>query len=104
MELNEFMTWEYLATFAGCAVATGLVTQVLKSALDTVLKIPTQLLAWIVAVVVLVLAQLFTGTLTVSSGVLSLLNGLAVAAATSGAISGVKRLAGKNNSGNDSID
>ena len=39
------------------------------------------------------LAQLFTGTLTVSTGVLSLLNGIAVASATSGTISGVKRLA-----------
>lgn len=93
MELNEFFTWEYLATFAGCMVATGLVTQMVKGSLDKVVSIPTQLLAWMVAVVILVLAQLFTGTLTVSTGVLSLLNGIAVASATSGTISGVKRLA-----------
>ncbi len=93
MELSEFFTWEYLATFAGCMVATGLVTQMVKGALDKVVSIPTQLLAWMVAVVILVLAQLFTGTLTVSAGVLSLLNGIAVASATSGTISGVKRLA-----------
>ena len=90
MELNEFFTWEYLATFAGCMVATGLVTQMVKGSLDKVVSIPTQLLAWMVAVVILVLAQLFTGTLTVSTGVL---NGIAVASATSGTISGVKRLA-----------
>ena len=93
MELNEFFTWEYLATFAGCMAATGLVTQMVKGALDKVVSIPTQLLAWMAAVVILELAQLFTGTLTVSTGVLGLLNGIAVAAATSGTISGVKRLA-----------
>ena len=92
MEMKELFTWEYLATFAGCMVATGLVTQMLKGLLDKVVSIPTQLLAWMVAVVVLVLAQLFTGALTLDTGVLSLLNGIAVAAATSGTIDGVKRL------------
>ena len=38
MELSEFFTWEYLATFAGCMVATGLVTQMVKGALDKVVE------------------------------------------------------------------
>ena len=92
MEITEFFTWEYLATFAGCMVATGLVTQAIKGIIDKVVCIPTQLLAWIVAIIILVLAGAFTGSLTVSNAVLCIFNGLIVAAGTSGTVSLGRRL------------
>lgn len=92
MEITAFFDWTYLATYAGAMVATGLITQLLKGTADKYIGMPTQFLAYIVAVVILLLATFFTGALTLSSAVLTLLNGAIVAAATSGAISDVQRL------------
>ena len=94
--INEFFTWEMLATFSGACVITGVVTQFVDKLFKNV---PTQAVAYFVALVVLLLANLFTGTLTVSSGVLCLFNAILVCGATSGTISGVKRIAkGKDTS------
>ena len=95
MEITNFFDWSYLATYAGAMVATGLITQMLKGALDKVVNLPTQALAYIVAVVILLLATFFTGGLTLSSAVLVLINGFIVAGATSGIISGIMRVTSK---------
>ena len=92
LDFSEFMSWEHIATFAGCMAATGMLTQFLKGALDKLLHIPTQLLAYLVALVVLLAAQGFTGQLNLSLAALDLLNAVLIATATSGTIDGVKRL------------
>lgn len=56
--MNEFLTWETLGTFAGCALATGIFTQFLKEPLK---KLPTQWLSYIIAAVLLFLATAATG-------------------------------------------
>ena len=53
MDFKEFFTWEYIATFAGCMACTGVITQFIKNWLDSLVHIPTQLLAYLVALVVL---------------------------------------------------
>lgn len=88
MNMNEFFTWEYIATFAGAMALTGLVTQFIKG----FIHIPTQLLAYLVAVAVLYLGLFFTGGLTWPAAVLTLFNGILIATATSGTIDGTKRL------------
>ena len=95
MDITAFFDWQYLATFAGAAAATGIVTQFLKGPVDRVFKIPTQVLSYMVALVILILAQVFTGTFSAPNAVLALFNALLVATAASGTISGVKRLSGK---------
>ena len=88
-EINEFFSWEILATYAGACTAVGLVTYFV----DKLFKnIPTQVVAYFVALVVLILANLFTGGLTVSTGVLCVFNAVLVCSGTSGVISGVKRI------------
>ena len=94
MDFTEFMTWEYLATMAGCMAITGLITQFVKGWVDRLVHIPTQAVAYVVALVVLLAAQFFTGQLTPSMAALDLLNAVLVAAATSGAYDGAKRLKG----------
>lgn len=94
MDFTEFMTWEYLATMAGCMAVTGLITQFVKGWIDKLVHIPTQAVAYVVALVVLLAAQFFTGQLTPSMAALDLLNAVLVAAATSGAYDGAKRLKG----------
>lgn len=91
---DAFFSWEYLATYSGAMVATGFVTHFLKQILANY-KIPTEIISWVVGVTLLLLAFYFTGQLTVSNAVLTVLNGMLLAAATSGAVSGSRALSGK---------
>ena len=82
---TEPFTWEYLATIAGATVATLLIVQLLKLPLDKVWKIPTRIVVYVIALIILLLATLFTGSLTVESGVLTAVNAVIVALAAMGA-------------------
>ena len=82
---TEPFTWEYLATIAGATVATLLIVQLLKLPLDKVWKIPTRIVVYVIALLILLLATLFTGSLTVQSGVLTAVNAVIVALAAMGA-------------------
>ena len=46
-------SWEQLATIAGATLATLLIVQLLKLPLDKVWKIPTRILAYFIALIVL---------------------------------------------------
>ena len=72
--MNEFFTWELLATYSGACVATGILVEFLKG----------RLLSYPTAAAILLTAQLFTGTLTLSGGMLSLLNAVLVSLAAGG--------------------
>ena len=82
---TEPFTWEYLATIAGATVATLLIVQLLKLPLDKVWKIPTRIVVYVISLIILLLATLFTGSLTVQSGVLTAVNAVIVALAARGA-------------------
>ena len=82
---TEPFTWEYLATIAGATVATLLIVQLLKLPLDKVWKIPTRIVVYVISLIILLLATLFTGSLTVQSGVLTAVNAVIVALAAMGA-------------------
>jgi hypothetical protein len=88
--MNDFFTWTMLATYAGATLGTTLLTQLLKS-----IPIPTRLLAYIVALVLLLVANFFTGGLTVESGVLCLINAGVVTLASNGAFDAVSTLKNK---------
>lgn len=92
--LHDYLTWQYLTTMAGCSAVTGVVTHLLKGLLDRVVHIPTQLLAYPVALAVLLLSQAFTGELQLSMAVLDLFESAIVASCTSGSIDTCKRLGG----------
>jgi len=57
--MNDFFTWEVLATFAGASVATAAITQFIKK---SIAGIPTQIVSYIVAFVVMLIAAAATGT------------------------------------------
>lgn len=82
---TEPFTWEYLATIAGATVATLLIVQLLKLPIDRVWKVPTRLIVYIIALVISLLAMLFTGGLTIESGVLAAINAVIIALAAMGA-------------------
>ena len=85
--MNEFFTWGMLATLAGASFATGLLTQFFKDAI----KIPTQWLSYIIAVILLLLANLFTGNYGVAVLVIIPLNAVIVSTSANGAYSAILR-------------
>lgn len=83
----EFFTWQMLLTAAGAAAATLGLTHFLKDWI----KIPTQFLAWIIAYIVLLLANVFSGSFTVSVAVLSIFNAWLISSGVSNGVAAVNR-------------
>ena len=82
---TEPVTWEQLATIGGAALATLLIVQLLKLPLDKVWKIPTRIIVFVIAFIVLLLATYFTKGLTASSALLTVINAVIVALTAMGA-------------------
>ena len=77
-------SWEQLATIAGATLATLLIVQLLKLPIDKVWKIPTRLVAYVIALVVMILATHFTAGLTWENAILAAVNAVIVALAAMG--------------------
>ena len=90
--MNEFFTWELLATYTGACLGTGVVAELLKGLFPAA---PGRLLGYLTAAALLLLAQLFTGGLTLSGGVLALLNAALVALAAGSGYDLARGLSGK---------
>lgn len=88
--MQEFFTWTMLATYAGAVLCTTLITQLLKE-VAFFARIPTRIFSYLVAVLVLLAASVFTGSLTPESGVLCAINGVVVSLAGNGAFDAAKR-------------
>lgn len=88
--INEFFTWNSLASYAGATLATAVITQALKG-VGFIDRLPTRLFSYIVAVVLLVAATLFLGEASVSALALCLINGAVVSLAANGAFDAVAR-------------
>lgn len=82
---TEPFSWEYLATIAGAAAATLLIVQFIKAPLDAVWKIPTRVLAYIIALIIMLVATAFTTGLTTQSALLAVINAFVAAMTAMGA-------------------
>ena len=89
----SFFDWTFLGTFAGALAAVALITELIKE-LPALKKVPTQFVSWGLAFVILIFAQLFTGTLSAQSAVLCVLNGAMVSLAANGGYAALKRVMG----------
>ena len=81
----EPFTWEYLATIAGATAATLLIVQQLKLPLDKLWKIPTRIWVYLIALILMLLATVFTTGLSVETALLTAVNAVIVALAAMGA-------------------
>ena len=61
--MDQFFTWELLATFVGAATGTGIVTQFVKD-VPFLKKLPTQFLSYLIALLILTAATAATGGAT----------------------------------------
>ena len=82
---TEPFSWEQLATSAGATMATVLIVQLLKLPLDRVWKIPTRIVVYFIALIILLCATLFTSGLTIQNEILTAVNAVIVALAAMGA-------------------
>lgn len=82
---TEPFTWEYLVTILGATAATLLFVQLLKLPLDKIWKIPTRIVVYFIALIILETATHFTTGLDLSSGLLNVFNAGIVALAAMGA-------------------
>ena len=87
--MNDFTSWETLATFAGCATVTGLLTQFTKGLFS---KLPTQWLSYIIAVVIMGLATIFTTGFSWPTLALIPINAVIVSMSANGGFQAVKRV------------
>ncbi len=77
-------TWEQLATIAGATLATLLIVQLLKLPLDKVWHIPTRIIVYAIALLIMLAATHFTVGLDWSKVGLAALNAVIVALAAIG--------------------
>lgn len=87
--MDEFFTWQTLATFAGASAAVAIITQFLKNVFK---KLPTQWLSYIISVIILYAATYFSSGLTASSAAIIPLNAILVSLAANGTYSAVTRI------------
>lgn len=81
---TEPLTWEQIATIAGATLATLLIVELLKLPLDRVWKIPTRIVVYFIALILMLTATYFTTGLTFSTGLLTAINAAIVSLAAMG--------------------
>ena len=81
---TEPFTWQYLVTILGATAATVVIVQVFKLPLDKIWKIPTRIVVYFIALIILETATYFTSGLDISSAALAVFNAFLVAVAAYG--------------------
>lgn len=87
----EFFDWNILGSFAGAALAVAVLTQLTKE-IPFVSRIPTQLWSYLLALVTLVLAQVFGAGFRADGLALALFNAALVSLSANGGYAAVNRL------------
>lgn len=82
--MNDFVSWDSIGTYTVAVTVTMLVTQFLKRA-PLIAKVDTQLISYVVSLVLLLASAYFTVGLTVPYAALCAVNAVIVALASNGA-------------------
>lgn len=87
----EFFSWNALGEYTGAALAVGILTQLTKE-IPGIKTVPTQLWSYVLALITLLLAEVFTMGVSVQGVVLTLFNAAVVSLAANGGFSAVQRM------------
>ena len=87
----EFFDWSLLGSYAGAALAVAVLTQITKG-IPGIVRIPTQLWSYVLALVTLLLAPIFGPGFSASGAVLALFNAALVSLAANGGYAAVERV------------
>ena len=81
--MDSFLTWEVLLTFSGLVGAVYMVVEFTKE-IKVISKIQTKFWSYIVALIILVVTNIVTGTFAIKDVLLYLLNALTVSLSSNG--------------------
>lgn len=87
----EFFDWNMLGGYAGAVLAVGVITEVIKD-IPGVKRIPTQIMSYILALIVLMLAMLFGGGFSAQGAALALFNAALVSLGANGGYAAIQRV------------
>lgn len=92
--MQEFFTWNSLLTSSGATVATSVVTQLIKET-PLLKKVPTRLVSFGTALLILMLALVFNKAFSLGTAAISVINAAVVALAANGMFDAVTSGTGK---------
>lgn len=85
MQINTFLTWEGIATFAGACTATAIITQGVKALADRFSwRLSARCISYCTSLLLLCGATFFSGVFELEAYVLCFVNAAAVALASNG--------------------
>lgn len=87
----EFFNWQMLGTYAGAVSAVTIFTEMTKT-MPVIKKIPTQLWSYILSVIILIAAHIFTGQYAPADIALTLFNAGIVSLAANGSYEIIRRV------------
>ena len=85
--MDNFFTWDMLATFAGCMAATIVLTEFTKKFIKIV---PAQAISFIYALAILIVGQVVTKTFTPADILLDIVNAVTVSLSANGGFDAIK--------------
>ena len=92
--MNDFLNWDILATYTGALTMVGFLTQLTKN-IPFIKKIPTQIWSYILSLIIIFPATIFSSGLTLSSAVLIFFNSAIVSLASNGGFDALKKFIDK---------
>ena len=96
--MTEFPTWDVLTTYAGATAMVGLVISFIKN-MRIFKKIPTQLLSYFCAIILLFLAIGFTTGLSLPTSIEIFFHAIIISMASNGGYHCYKKVCGENKKG-----
>lgn len=97
----EFFDWNTIGTYTGAVMAVGLITEIIKD-IPGIKKIPTQLMSYVLAFIVLICAMFFSGGFTAQGAALAVFNAALVSLGANGGYEAIQRV--KEATKKDAVD
>ena len=92
--MNDFFTWEILMSYSGCMLGTTLLTQFVKN-FGFLKNIENQIISFIIALIIMIVGALATGTFTVNAIGLDIVNAVVISLASNGLYDGASTVYNK---------
>lgn len=87
----EFFEWSMLGSYAGAIMAVSVITEIIKD-IPGIKKIPTQLMSYVLAFIVLICAMFFSGNFSMQGVALAVFNAALVSLGANGGYAVVQRV------------
>lgn len=87
----EFFDWNGIGTYTGAVMAVGVITEIIKD-IPGIKKIPTQLMSYVLAFIVLICAMFFSGGFTAQGAALAVFNAALVSLGANGGYAAIQRV------------